>query len=159
MKRFLHALWNRTGTVHDAADDWSLWYCDTFDRECPPKVEVSGHGLVHGLMELWARYLLETVQADGQQGFSSFHLETKRGRVWIDGDPEGAKRLRGWALGNQEQTDRGHLQDADLELLGQIANSHAWLIEKNRTAKEILVLAALAADRSDFMHRLEELVA
>ena len=35
--------------------EWEVWYLDTFDRECPPSVDVRGRGLVRGLIELWAR--------------------------------------------------------------------------------------------------------
>lgn len=142
-----------------SAEEWAVWYRDTFDRECPPKIEVSGCGLVQGLIELWARYLFETVQADGQLGFSDFHLKWKRGSISIDGDREGARRLRGWLFGPKDHTYRGYVQEADPALLGQIAHAHACLIEKRFTAKEILALAAATKDESDFVRRLGELTA
>jgi hypothetical protein len=72
-----------------------VWYQDTFDRECPPSVDVRGRGLVEGLTELWARHLFETVRPSGGEGFSRFHLRWKPGRfVRIEGDQAGATRLQ-----------------------------------------------------------------
>src|SRR5687768_15009963 len=53
-------------------EEWVIWYVDTFDRDFPPRSEVSGRGLVEGLAQLWARHLFESVRPDGQSGFSSF---------------------------------------------------------------------------------------
>ena len=47
--------------------EWQVWYQDTFDRECPPSVDVRGRGLVSGLTELWARHLFETVRPGGDR--------------------------------------------------------------------------------------------
>lgn len=48
----------------------------------PRQVDLAGHGLVKGSIELWARHLFETVQLDGQQGFSRFNLWWKqKGRI------------------------------------------------------------------------------
>ena len=71
--------------------EWEVWYQDTFDRECPRQVEVAGRGLVEGLIQLWARHLFETVQADGQRGFSRFNLWWKQERrsVVVVGEWEG----------------------------------------------------------------------
>jgi hypothetical protein len=73
--------------------EWELWYRDTFDIECPPNVDVCGRGLVKGLMELWARYLFETVRLDGSLGFSRFHLRWEHWpAIMIEGNWQGATR-------------------------------------------------------------------
>lgn len=157
MNNVLQTLASFVGLRCGSTDDWALWYRDTFDRECPPNVDMSGQGLVHGLTELWARYLFETIQADGQSGFSSFHLEWKQVRIAIDGDREGAKRLRRWLFGQKDHTDRGYVAEADPALLEQIVHAHARLIEKERTAGEILALAATTESQPDFVRCLAEL--
>ncbi len=66
----------RYGDITDPAPDaeWDVWYQDLFDRDTPRQVEVSVWGLVTGLAELWARHLFETIEVDGQKGFSHFNL-------------------------------------------------------------------------------------
>jgi len=68
----------------DPEAEWQVWYRDTFDRECPPSVDVSGFGLAKGLTELWARHLFEAVGVDGKGGFSRFHLWWKQEGKTID---------------------------------------------------------------------------
>ncbi|MEJ2209503.1 MAG: hypothetical protein P8129_10760 [Anaerolineae bacterium] len=134
--------------------DWEVWYRDTFDRECPPSVDARGHGLVRGLTELWARHLFETVRPDGGQGFSRFHLRRKPGEpVQIEGDQEGAARLRAWVFGEQEHTERGYVEAGDARLLSQIAAAHAALLGAGRPTSgspQILAAAAAAHDRQAF---------
>lgn len=138
--------------------EWAVWYVDTFDRNSPPRSEVSGRGLVKGLEQLWARHLFETVRPDGQSGFSSFHLKWKRGRVEIDGDREGAKCLRGWMFGKKESSYKGHAAEAEPALLKKVAVAHAHLIEKGKKAEQILATAREAKDGADFANRLDDLI-
>jgi hypothetical protein len=92
----------------DPAADWEVWYRDTFDRECPPQVDVQGQGLAHGLMELWARYLFEEIGVGGRGGFSSFHFRWRNNRINIAGSWQGATRLREWVFGTQEHSSKGY---------------------------------------------------
>jgi hypothetical protein len=138
---------------------WEVWYRDTFDRECPPRMDVRGRGLVEGLMELWARYLFETVRPGGGQGFSRFHL--RYGEVGIDivGMWEGAARLREWILGEKVHARKGYVAEADLPLLRQVASAHAHLVTAGQTCEPILAAAAGAADRRAFETRLSTWIA
>jgi hypothetical protein len=141
-----------------ASEEWAIWYVDTFDREMPPRIEVSGRGLVSGLAELWARHMFETVRPEGSQGFSSFDLRWRHGRVAIGGDREGARRIRGWLFGSTEISYDGYVERADRELLEKLAVAHAHFIELRQTAEPILTMAGTAADRSDFLRRLDDAV-
>jgi hypothetical protein len=137
--------------------EWKVWYRDTFDRECPPSVDVSGRGLVKGLMELWARHLFETVRPGGGKGFSRFHIRWGGSWAQIDGDWEGATRLRKWVFGAKKHSRRGYVQEADARLLEEIALTHAILISADQTSEQILAAAAAAQDRQDFEMRLSRL--
>lgn len=139
-------------------EEWVIWYVDTFDRDFPPRSEVSGRGLVKGLTQLWARHLFETVRPDGQSGFSTFHLKWGQGRVEIDGDREGAKRLRGWMFGKKESSYKGYVAEADPALLNKVAVAHAHLIERRQKAEHILAVAREAIDDADFANRLDDLI-
>jgi hypothetical protein len=139
-------------------EEWVVWYVDTFDRDAPPRIDVRGRGLVEGLTQLWARHLFETVRPDGQSGFSSFHLKWKGGRVEIDGDREGARRLRGWMFGKKESSYKGYAAEADPALLRKVAVAHARLIERRQKAEQILVTARAATDGADFSNRLDDLI-
>lgn len=139
-------------------EEWVVWYVDTFDRDFPPRSEVSGRGLINGLTQLWARHLFETVRPDGQSGFSSFHLKWRQGRVEIDGDREGAKRLRGWMFGKKETSSKGYAAEADPALLKKVAVAHARLIERRQKAEQILAAALAATDGADFAKRLDDLM-
>lgn len=139
-------------------EEWVIWYVDTFDRDFPPRSEVSGRGLVKGLTQLWARHLFETVRPDGQSGFSSFHLKWKHGRVEIDGDREGAKHLRGWMFGKKESSYKGYAAEAEPALLKKVAVAHAHLIERRQKAEQILAIARAATDGTDFSNRLDDLI-
>ena len=139
-------------------EEWAVWYVDTFDRDSPPRSEVGGRGLVKGLTQLWARHLFETVRPDGQSGFSSFHLKWRQGRVEIDGDREGGKRLRGWMFGKKESSYEGSAAEADPALLKKVAVAHARLIERGQKAEQILATARVAKDGADFVKRLDDLI-
>ena len=136
--------------------EWKIWWEDMFDRETPPSVEVTGRGLVKGLIELWARYLLETLQPNGWEGFSRFWLWWKQGgkSIRIDGDREGATRLRKWAFGENKYTGGGYVEQGDRHLLEAVATTHARLVLADETSERILSMAREADDRNDFQARL-----
>ena len=140
----------------DPETEWEIWYRDTFDRECPPSVDVSGHGLAGGLKELWARHLFEAVQVDGKKGFSRFYLWWKQKRKGIDivGDWEEASRLRGWVYGTKHYANKGYVEEGDADLLELIAITHAKLVLSDRSSKEFLAAAKAAQDYPDFETRL-----
>lgn len=139
--------------------EWEVWHRDTFDRECPPGVDVRGRGLVEGLTELWARHLFETVRPGGSEGFSRFHLRREPGHfVRIEGDRAGATRLRAWVYGRKEHARRGYVAAGDARLLRQIATAHARLLLAGRSSAEVLAAAAEAADCHDFDRRLQVLI-
>lgn len=139
----------------DPGEDWAVWYVDTFDRDAPPSLEVSGRGLVDGLRHLWARHLVETVRPDGQRGFSAFDLRWRHGRVHIAGPAEGAQRLRGWLFGAGESVGDS-LGAADPVLLGTLAVAHAELLGRGQTSEPILSMASEADDRAAFERRLDD---
>jgi hypothetical protein len=136
--------------------EWEVWYRDTFDRECPPKVDVHGYGLVKGLMELWARHLFEALD-----GFSRFDLlwKQKNTRIEITGDRKGAALLRTWMFGAKETADRGYIAEADINLLESVAITHAKFIVIGKTSEALLGKAAAAVDREDFEKQLSTLTA
>lgn len=139
-------------------EEWAVWYMDTFDRDAPPRVDVRGRGLVEGLAQLWARHLFERVRPDGQQGFSSFDLRWKQGRIEIVGDHEGARRLRGWMFGKKEHSYKGYAAEAEPTLLRKVALAHALLIERRLGTERILAIASAAKDGTDFANQLNALV-
>lgn len=137
---------------------WEVWYRDTFDLECPPSIDASGRGLVKGLVELWARHLFETVRPDGNRGFSRFHLRWAGTRaIAIEGDWQGATRLRQWVFGSKTHSRKGYVNEGDGRLLEQIAVTHARLILADQPDEQILAAAASAIDRKDFEARLLDL--
>ena len=138
--------------------EWEVWYRDTFDRECPPSVDVHGRGLGKGLIELWARYLFETVRPGGKKGFSRFHLRWDGGWADIDGSWKGATRLRKWVFGAKAYSRKGYVAEGDIGLLEKIAVTHANLILDNRSSKQILEAAAGSASRQDLEVRLSGLL-
>jgi hypothetical protein len=138
---------------------WELWYRDTFDRECPPRIELRGRGLASGLVELWARHLFETVRPEARLGFSRFHLRCQPGgTVRIEGDLCGAARLRAWVFGPKQHTRRGYVAKADAALLRSLAAAHARLLRAGRDARAILDAAAKAGGRRDFETALAALL-
>lgn len=138
---------------------WEIWYQDTFDRESPRRVDLSGRGLVNGLVELWARHLFETVQPDGRQGFSRFNLwwKQKERSLEITGDRVGQSRLRGWVFGSKQHTDRGYVEAGDERLLRALARAHCQLALAGGTSEAILTAAARSIRWEDFEAQLPHL--
>jgi hypothetical protein len=145
---------NRNAEPHP---EWEIWYQDTFDRECPRQVQVDGRGLVEGLVALWARHLCETVQANGQQGFSRFNLWWKQEHksIAVVGEWDGLVRLRGWVYGGQWSAGKGSVETGDRELLTKVARAHKNLILRGATSEEILAAARESGSRDDFEQRLQ----
>ena len=135
--------------------EWELWYQDTFDRECPRQVEAAGRGLMDGLIALWAHHLLETVQANGQKGFSRFNLwwgqEGKS--VEIRGAWEGQVRLRGWIYGAAGRDAKPTART----LLRKVAATHQECILRGDSSEAILTAAKTAESRAAFEERLSHL--
>jgi hypothetical protein len=136
--------------------EWKVWHQDNFDRECPRQVEATGQGLLEGLIELWARHLYETVQANGQPGFSHFNLWwTQKGiSVEVLGEWDGQVRLRGWVYRNMRQANKGYLEQADKELLYLIAGYHKNLILRGETSEAILAAVKASGSREAFIKQL-----
>jgi hypothetical protein len=139
--------------------EWQVWYEDTFDRECPRQVEVAGHGLANGLIELWARHLFETVQADDQEGFSRFNLWWKQREqsIKVVGEWKGLTRLRKWVFGDKRQATAGYVRGGNEKLLRALAVAHGNLVLAGRTSEDILAAAKAASSRKDFETRLIDL--
>lgn len=148
-----------TDLVDPAPDaEWEIWYEDTFDRGCPRQVEIAGQGLAKGLVELWARHLFETVQANGQKGFSRFNLWWKQEgqSIEIVGAWAGSTRLREWVFGDKRQAREGYVRDGDEGLLAKLAVTHANLILAGQTSEAVLAAASASRDREDFEARLAD---
>jgi hypothetical protein len=124
--------------------EWELWHQDTFDRESPRRVEVSGRGLAAGLAELWERHLREGVRPDGRPTFSRFNLWWKgAGRsVKVVGEREGQARLRSWIVEGERRIDRA--------LLRRVAEAHARLTLSGETSEAIVAAALASPDRAAF---------
>jgi hypothetical protein len=147
-----------TNTIYSAYQaQWEVWYRDTFDRECPPSIDVSGKGLVQGLTELWARHLFETIRPGGMTGFSHFHLRWEEGFVNIEGDRQGAYRLREWIFGSKKHTRKGYIAAGDARLLNKLSATHAALLLSGRSSQPILALAAAAKNRKEFEAQIADL--
>jgi hypothetical protein len=142
--------------VVERAAEWEVWHQDTFDPECPRQVEVTGRGLVQGLVELWARHLFEAVQVDGRQGFSHFNLWWKQERKSIEivGDWEGQVRLRRWVYGDRPWVGR---EEGDRSLLNSIAIAHQQELLRGAASEAILALASASKDREEFEEQLAAL--
>ncbi len=141
---------NRTSSLVPAADDpapaqaWEVIYSDSFDRECPPSTQVSGHGVIPGFVELWCRFLHETVRPEGRAGFSHFEL-------WFDGGPirvgfervdfKQAATIRRWVFGSLGPTTESVYEQADKELLHVLARAHARMRTTNGAAAAIVACA------------------
>jgi hypothetical protein len=142
----------------DPAPDlaWEVWYRDTFDDECPRQCEIKGAGLVHGLTELWARYLCDTVRTGGGYGFCDFHLRLCLAEIGITvkGPWEGAVRLRQWIFGDKEYTGRTCVNEDGARLLESIAVTHAFLHLTGKSSQSILEAALSAATREAFEDHL-----
>ena len=98
------------------ADSWKVWHTDLFDRECPPNVEVTGDGLVRGLVELWTRELHQ-----GLAGLSGFALHWN-GQAQpikiVTGNIYALDKLRGWAFGGMGKTGPGRSKQDQLPSFG-----------------------------------------
>jgi hypothetical protein len=128
--------------------EWEVWYRDMFDRECPPSLEVRGRGLVNGLKELWARYLLETVRPEGRIGFSRFYLRRKdSAAIQIEGDLNGALRLCRWIADTGVEGAPRLIESGSTRLLTRIVVAHAQLLQAGRSSAEILAAAAATNDQ------------
>ena len=125
---------------------WELWSQDLFDREAPRMVEQRGQGLETGLAALWQAHLGETVQLDGQQGFTHFNLWLPGARrsITIEGSRTGQQRLRLWWQEN----------GGGPSLPGQLAAAHHGLLENGQDSARILQAAAAAASLAEFTARL-----
>ncbi len=139
--------------------EWDVWYEDLFDRDCDPRIDVRGKGLVKGLMELWARYMFEAVGSKGERGFSRFHLTYNKepGSIQINDNKEGAKTLRTWLFNNKRHCERGYVGEADSELLKIIALTHAKIAGSENASGQIFHIATISKTRDAFIHGLEEL--
>ena len=105
---------------------WKIQYDDTFDRETPSSVEVAGKGLYPGLVELWARFLFETVQGGSMRGFSEFSLWIPQLIVRVDGDMTVAHKMKQWVFGSATTSMHGVLDEVRRhDLLDAIARCHA----------------------------------
>lgn len=138
--------------------EWDLWYQDNFDYECPRQIEMSGVGLANGLTELWTRHLRETVQPDGQRGFSRFNVwwRQERRSIEIVGDWSGAVRLRTWVLGKNARIFKRYGK-AKYRLLMRVAITHGYLLLAGQTSMPILEAAKTAGGRQDFEQQLVNL--
>jgi len=145
--------------IPDPETEWEIWYQDTFDRECPRQIEISGRGLESGLVELWARHLLETVTASGGKGFSRFNLWCKYETISIEilGEWGGQVRLRGWVYGGKKQAGERGAAKREKELLKFVAAAHKNLILEGKTSDAILALAAVSEKKEDFKNRIVKL--
>ncbi|MBN1997877.1 hypothetical protein JW935_10020 [candidate division KSB1 bacterium] len=146
------------GVSNPAPDmQWELWYQDVFDRECPRRVEVIGRGLMLGLTELWARHLFETVQADGEKGFSRFNLWcTKEEKsIKVTGTWGGMVRLRKWIFGDKRNVYKNFIEEGDEGLLVKIARVHSLLVLAGQTSEGILKAAENCTSCEDFEAQLQ----
>jgi hypothetical protein len=143
----------------DPEATWEVWYEDTFDRDCPRQIEVAGQGLTAGLSELWSRHLYETVQVDGQQGFSRFNLWwiQQRKSVAVVGPWAGMVQIRSWIFGNKRQIHKAYARGGQ-ELLTTIAGTHGYLLLAGQSSERILVTAVEAMNREDFVKRLGDIL-
>lgn len=132
--------------------EWELWYQDLFDRESPRQVEMRGRGLAEGLRELWARHLLETVQADGVRGFSRFNLWLRQEHISVEivGDWGGQRRLRNWVYGQPRGSTSLELDEGGVALLDLIAETHQDQILIGASSQKILSLAKNAQSQDEF---------
>ena len=131
---------------------WQIWYEDTFDRETPRRVEVSGEGLALGLTELWSRHLFEAVRADGSKGFCRFNMWwVQVGKsIVIKGAWGGMVKIRNWVYGDKQDTKDG-------DLLMRLASIHGCLVVEGGTSEDIFIAAEGAENREDFENQLASL--
>ena len=110
--------------------EWDLWYQDNFDLECHRKISRSGHGLIVGLIELWAHHLYETIQPTGFLGFDRYNLWWVQQNCSFEvvGDIVGQVKLRHWVYGDRRSGYAGCMEIADKDLLRILADAHSRLV-------------------------------
>ncbi|MGC9349404.1 MAG: hypothetical protein ACP5JG_14795 [Anaerolineae bacterium] len=138
---------------------WEVWYGDTFDRETPRSIQVSGVGLMAGLAELWSRHLFDTVQPNGTRGFSAYNLwwVDERRSIAISGPWEGQTRLRLWIYGGRRRSHRAYANRKARALMEIIAHTHATLTIAGRSGVPIIEAAVQSATPEDLKTRLLQL--
>ena len=137
--------------------EWEIWYQDNFDLECPRQMELSGRGLIKGLIELWARHLYETIQPSGFIGFSRFNLWWKQRvcSISIVGEKAGQIKLRQWVYGERRSNYLGCMFVADKDLLQVIAEIHSKLIISGQSSETIVAEALLSNNTEEFITRIK----
>jgi hypothetical protein len=154
----------------DPTRPWKIVHRDTFDRSEPASAELSGtNGRINGLVELWAKFLFETVHTGSRsvagptpgsiafvefatRGFSEFGLFIDGvGSVRIDGDLEGGLKLRRWVFGTVQYTLKHAIDEAKLPVLQVIARRHARDLAVEPTAAHLLARALTARDLDAFL--------
>jgi len=145
--------------IPDPETEWEIWYQDTFDRECPRQIDIAGRGLEDGLVELWARHLLETVTEIGGKGFSQFNLwcEGENIGIEIEGEWGGLVKICDWIYGGEAQAGKSGSARKDVDLFKLLAVTHKTQILKGGTCDVILALAVVAETREDFIKQLVKL--
>lgn len=145
---------------------WQLWVEDTFDRETPRQVEVSGQGLAAGLIELWTHHLFGGISDGGHATFTRYNLWWRRRSISIEIAPEPLplRRLRRWLLGDTKQGRASAVATGDRDLQAHVAAVHGALIIAGATrpstagTRPILEAAAATRDGDDFRSRLVGLI-
>lgn len=149
--------------------EWEIWHRDTFDREEPSACVARGVGLTKGLVQLWARYLFETVhqvsEFDGKRmitrwlpgGFSELSLHWAGRRVEIGGDDDGPGKLRLWIFGEQENCESYARLIAERPRLRTVAEAHALIVTAPNAPRRILRAARSAADWAELEASLANL--
>jgi hypothetical protein len=141
--------------------NWQIWYQDTFDRDCPRRIEVEGEGLLVGLIALWKRHLFETVQEAGWVGFSHFDLwwEQEKTSIRVVGNWDGQVQLRRWVYPKGVEPKREPYEErADEGLLRSIAKVHRIKILHGETSEAIVKLASETERCDDFKNLLKHLL-
>ncbi len=132
---------------------WEIWYQDNFDLSTSRQKVAVGNGLIQGLIELWARHLYETIQPEGDLGFSKFNLWWIQRKISIDivGDIDGQKKLRDWLFGERRWDTLGYKGIVDKDLLRIIAETHSKLLLKGQYSQEIIAKARISNSREAFI--------
>ena len=135
---------------------WQLWHQDTFDRETPRRIDASGDDLLAGLVQLWARHLFESVQTNGNKGFSRFNLWLlkERQRIEVNGNREGQVRIRAWVYGEKKRSIQGYVQEGDIARLTLIAAAHRNLLSQGKNCSDIIEAAAASNQLEVFERKI-----
>ena len=136
--------------------EWKIHAEDTFDRECPIQVELTGKGLEKGLAELWSRHLFETIRPGGQIGFIRFSLFLHQisKSIQISGNVNGLTRIREWVFQGAKPGHGRYSQHADRLLLNKIAEAHGRLFMAGKTSEPIVSIALRSKNRQEFLDHL-----